>query len=79
MRKEYLGTFSPLNTVEEMEVEMILLNLTDEILENAKREGQEVVEVEMTPMTGLEEVAVEANLIQQAVQTQPTKGHYRTK
>ena len=32
-----------------MEVEMILLNLTDEILENARREGQEVVEVEMTP------------------------------
>ena len=32
-----------------MEVEMILLNLTEEILENAKREGQEVVEVEMTP------------------------------
>ena len=29
---------------------MILLNLTDEILENAKREGQEVVEVEMTPI-----------------------------
>ena len=65
--------------VEEMEVEMILLNLTDEILENAKWEGQEVVEVEMTPMTGLEEVAVEANLIQQAVQTQPIQGHYRTK
>ena len=32
-----------------MEVEMILLNLTDEILENARKEGQEVVEVEMTP------------------------------
>ena len=79
MRKEYLGTFSPLNTVEEMEVEMILLNLTDEILENAKREGQEVVEVEMTPTTEMEEVAAEADLIQQAVQTQPTKGHYRTK
>ena len=79
MRKEYLGTFSPLNTVEEMEVEMILLNLTDEILENAKREGQEVVEVEMTPTMGLEEVAAEADLIQQAVQTQPTKGHYRTR
>ena len=41
--------FSPHNTIEEMEVEMILLNLTDEILENARKEGQEVVEVEMTP------------------------------
>ena len=36
-----------------MEVEMILLNLTEEILENAKREGQEVVEVEMTPAMGV--------------------------
>ena len=79
VRKEYLGTFSPLNTVEEMEVEMILLNLTDEILENAKWEGQEVVEVEMTLTTEMEEVAAEADLIQQAVQTQPTKGHYWTK
>ena len=35
-----------------MEVEMILLNLTEEILENAKREGREVVEVEMTPTKG---------------------------
>ena len=34
--------------IEEMEVEMILLNLTDEILENARKEGQEVVEVEMS-------------------------------
>ena len=51
-----------------MEVEMILLNLTDEILENAK-EGREVVEVEMTPETGVEEVTAEADLIRQAVQT----------
>ena len=29
---------------------MILLNLTDEILENAKKEGWEVVEVEMSQM-----------------------------
>ena len=35
--------------IEEMEVEMILLNLTDEILKNPRKEGQEVVEVEMTP------------------------------
>ena len=32
-----------------MEVEMILLNLTDEILENTRKEGREVVEVEMIP------------------------------
>ena len=62
-----------------MEVEMILLNLTDEILESAKQEGWEVVEVEMNPMMGMEGVVVEADLIQQAVQTQPTKGHYRTR
>ena len=58
---------------------MILLNLTDEILENAKQEGREVVEVEMTPMTSVEEVATEADLIQQAVQTSQTQGHYRTR
>ena len=79
MRKEYSGPFSPLNMVEEMEVEMILLNLTEEILENAKKEGREVVEVEMTPTVGMEEVAVEADLIQQAAQTQLTKGYYRTR
>ena len=65
--------------VEEMEVEMILLNLTDKILENAKKEGREVVEVEMTPIMRVEEVAAEADLIQQAVQMQPIKGHYRTR
>ena len=61
-----------------MEVEMILLNLTEEILENAKKEGREVVEVEMTPAMGVEEEAVEADLIQQAVRMQ-TQGHYQTK
>ena len=65
--------------VEEMEVEMILLNLTDEILESARQEGREVVEVEMNPMMGVEVVAVEADLIQQVAQTQTTKGHYRTR
>ena len=60
-----------------MEVEMILLNLTEEILENARKEGREVVEVEMTPTVGVEGVAEEADLIQQAVQT--TQGHYRIK
>ena len=58
---------------------MILLNLTEEILEKAKQEGREVVEVEMTPMTGVEEAAVEADLIQWAGQTQPIQGHYRTR
>ena len=62
-----------------MEVEMILLNLTDEILENAKQEGREVVEVEMNPMMGVEGAAVEVDLIQEAAQTQLTKGHYRTR
>ena len=79
MQRESSGPFSPLNTVEEMEVEMILLNLTDKILENARKEGREVVEVEMTPTKGVEEVAVEADLIQQAERTQPTQGHYRTR
>ena len=60
-----------------MEVEMILLNLTDEILENAKKEGREVVEVEMTPGTGMEEAAVEADLILQAMQAPSIQGHYR--
>ena len=58
---------------------MILLNLTDEILENARKEGREVVEVEMTPEMGVEEAMVEADLIQQAVQAQSIKGHYRTR
>ena len=58
---------------------MILLNLTEEILENAKREGREVVEVEMTLATGMGEVAVEADLIQQAAQMLPIQGHYWTR
>ena len=58
---------------------MILLNLTEEILEKAKQEGREVVEVEMTPKMGVEEVAAEVDLIQQATQMLPTKGHYRTR
>ena len=62
-----------------MEVEMILLNLTEEILENAKREGWEVVEVEMTPTQLVEGVVEEVDLIQQAVETRPTQGHYWTK
>ena len=62
-----------------MEVEMILLNLTDEILENARKEGREVVEVEMTPTQEVVEVAEEADLIQQVAETQPTQGHYQTR
>ena len=62
-----------------MEVEMILLNLTDEILENARKEGREVVEVEMTPVQAVEEVAEEADLIQQVVELQPTWSHYWTR
>ena len=58
---------------------MILLNLTEEILENAKKEGREVVEVEMIPGVGVEEAEVEADLIQQAMQAQLTQGHYRTR
>ena len=77
--RESSEPFSPHNTIEEMEVEMILLNLTDEILESAKKEGREVVEVEMTPTQGVEEAAEEVNLIWQAVEMQPTQGHYRTR
>ena len=61
-----------------MEVEMILLNLTEEILENARKEGREVVEVEMNP-TQVVEMAEEADLIWQAAETQPTQGHYWTR
>ena len=62
-----------------MEVEMILLNLTDEILENTRKEGQEVVEVEMSPTQVMEEAAEEVDLIQQAAEMQLTQGHYRTR
>ena len=58
---------------------MILLNLTEEILENTKREGREVVEVEMTPTQLVEAVAEEADLIWQAADTWPTQGHYQTR
>ena len=62
-----------------MEVEMILLNLTDEILENTKKEGQEVVEVEMTPTQVVGEVAEEVDLIQRAAEMWPTQGYYWTR
>ena len=61
-----------------MEVEMILLNLTDKILENARKEGQEVVEVEMS-QTQVVEVVEEAHLIQQAAEMRPIQGHYQTR
>ena len=79
MLKESFEPFSPHNTIEEMEVEMILLNLTDEILENTRKEGQEVVEVEMSPTQVMEEAVEEADLIRQAAETRPTQGHYRTR
>ena len=62
-----------------MEVEMILLNLTDEILENAQSEGVEVVEMEITQgvVEAVAEAEEEANLILQAMTMQPTQGHYR--
>ena len=60
-----------------MEVEMILLNLTDKILENAKKEGREVVEVEMTPTQAVEEVVEEVDLIQKVTEMQPIQGHYQ--
>ena len=82
MLKESSKLFSPHNTTEEMEVEMILLNLTDEILENARKEGQEVVEVEMSQTQGVGavvEAAEEVHLIQQAMQMRLTQGHYQTR
>ena len=60
-------------------MEKILLSLTDEILENARREGKEVVEMEITQ--GMAEVVVEAeeeaNLILRAMAIRPTQGHYQ--
>ena len=79
MPKESFEPFSPHNTIEEMEVEMILLNLTDEILENTRKEGREVVEVEMSPTQMVGEAVEEVDLIQQAAESQPTQGHYWTK
>src|SRR6202012_2948348 len=63
--KESSNRYSPRNTVEEMEVEMILLNLTDKILENARSEGVEVVEMEITQgvAEAVAEAEEEANLI----------------
>ena len=58
---------------------MILLNLTNEILENARKEGWEVVEVEMSPDQVVEEAMEEADLIWQVEESQPTQGHYRTR
>ena len=79
MWKESSNHYSPRNTIEEMEVEMILLNLTDEVLENARSEGMEVVEMEITQGVA-EAVAMaeeEANLILRAMTMRPTQGHYR--
>ena len=79
MLKESSNHYSPRNTIEEMEVEMILLNLTDEVLENARSEGTEVVEMEITQGVA-EAVAAaeeEANLILRAMTMRPTQGHYR--
>ena len=58
---------------------MILLNLTDKILENARAEGKEVVEMEITQgvVVVVAEVEEEANLILQAMTMWPTQGHYR--
>ena len=77
--KESSNRYSPRNTVEEMEVEMILLNLTDEILENARSEGVEVVEMEITQgvAAAVAEAEEEANLILRAMTMRPTQGHYR--
>ena len=73
--KESSRPYSPHNTIEEMEVEMILLNLTDEILENAWTTGKEVVEMEMGQ--GVVVGVVEADLIMRVMSIQPTQGHYQ--
>ena len=52
---------------------MILLNLTNEILENVWSEGREVVKMEITQGVAEEE----ANLILRAMTMQPTQGHYQ--
>ena len=62
--------------MEEMEVEMILLNLTDEILENAQTKGMEVVEMEMDQGVVMVEEEEEADLIMRAMEIQPMIGHY---
>ena len=80
MLKESSNHYSPRNTIEEMEVEMILLNLTDEVLEDARSEGVEVVEMEITQAVAeaMAEAEEEANLILRAMTMRPTQGHYRT-
>ena len=79
MLKESSNHYSPRNTIEEMEVEMILLNLTDEVLEDAQSRGVEVVEMEITQevATAVAEAEEEANLILRAMTMRPTQGHYR--
>ena len=79
MLRESSNHYSPRNTIEEMEVEMILLNLTDEVLENARSEGVEVVEMEITQKVAeaVAEAEEEANLILRAMTMRPTQGHYR--
>ena len=57
-----------------MEVEMILLNLTNEILENAWIEGAQVVEIQMNQGVAMAEE--EADLILRAMMIQPTRDHY---
>ena len=57
-----------------MEVEMILLNLTNEILENARIEGAQVVEIQMNQGVAMAEE--EADLILRAMMIQPTRDHY---
>ena len=54
---------------------MILLNLTDEILENARIEGAQVVEIQMNQGVAMAEE--EADLILRAMTVRPTQGHYR--
>ena len=79
MSKESSSHYSPRNTVEEMEVEMTLLNLTDERLEDARSRGVEVVEMEITQEVeaAVAEAEEEANLILRAMTMRPTQGHYR--
>ena len=73
MPKEFSIQSFPLDVIEEMEVEMILLNLTEEILENAKKEGREVVVVEMTRVGVVEalEGEVAETPISRKLETQP--------
>ena len=73
--KESSRPYSPHNTIEEMEVEMILLNLADEILENAWTTGKEVVKMEMCQ--GVVAAVEEADLIMRVMSIQPTQGLYQ--